>query len=63
MTKTTSGRIALIILAAVPVISLELFYTVMRPGDGSASCTEFYAGMEYPPVPALEWCNAGSYFS
>jgi hypothetical protein len=43
------------------VISIALI--VMRPGDQSQSCLEFYAGMVNPPAEALAWCEAGDYFS
>lgn len=40
--NSTRGRIALVVTAVVLVITLGLTYAVTRPGDASASCTEFY---------------------
>jgi pimeloyl-ACP methyl ester carboxylesterase len=57
-------RILLFIILAVTLIAvLGIALIANRPGDTSASCMEFYAGMENPPAEALAWCQAGEYFS
>jgi pimeloyl-ACP methyl ester carboxylesterase len=51
------------ILACCLIAILGIILMANRPGDASASCQEFYAGMEDPPDAALDWCKAGDYFS
>ena len=53
----------LIILAGALIAILGIAWIATRPGDESQSCREFYSGMENPPAAALEWCQAGGYFS
>lgn len=52
-----------IILAVILIATLGIALIANRPGDRSASCLEFYAGMENPPAEALAWCQAGAFFS
>jgi pimeloyl-ACP methyl ester carboxylesterase len=61
--KSTTVRIALVIGAVVLLVGLGLALLATRPGDDSASCTKYYTEMENPPAAALEWCQAGAYFS
>jgi hypothetical protein len=55
--------ILLIILAVALITALGIALIANRPGDISASCMEFYAGMDNPPAEALAWCQAGEYFA
>lgn len=48
---------------AVVIAALAIAFVAMRTGDQSQSCQEYYAEMENPPAAALEWCQAGEYFS
>ncbi|MGD2155608.1 MAG: alpha/beta fold hydrolase [Anaerolineales bacterium] len=52
-----------IILAVTLIAALGIALIINRPGDISASCKEFYAGMDNPPAEALAWCQAGEYIS
>jgi pimeloyl-ACP methyl ester carboxylesterase len=61
--KTALMTITLIILAGLLIAALAFSLIANRPGDASPSCREFYRGMENPPAAALEWCQAGGYFS
>lgn len=62
--KETKARRTFTIIAAIGLpIALGMIYAVTRPGDGSASCGAFYAGMANPPAPARDWCSSGSYFT
>jgi hypothetical protein len=63
MLKSTTVRIALVIAVVLLLIGLGLALQAKPPGDDSASCAEYYAEMENPPAAALEWCEAGEYFS
>lgn len=53
--------LALVTLVLILIVGLA--FVAMRPGDQSQSCMEFYAGMDNPPTEALDWCQAGEYFS
>jgi pimeloyl-ACP methyl ester carboxylesterase len=55
--------VTIILLAGLLITALGIVVIANRPGDASASCQEFYAGMEDPPDAALDWCEAGDYFS
>lgn len=55
--------ITIILLAGLVITALGFAVIASRPGDRSASCQEFYAAMEDPPAEALDWCQAGDYFS
>jgi pimeloyl-ACP methyl ester carboxylesterase len=61
--RTTTKRATLIVLAGFLAAILGIVLIANRRGDASQSCQEFYAGMENPPAAALEWCEAGEYFS
>jgi pimeloyl-ACP methyl ester carboxylesterase len=61
--KTTMKKITKIFLAVLLVTSLGVVLIANRPGDTSQSCHEYYGEMENPPAAALDWCNAGEYFS
>ena len=51
-----------IAIVLVAIVSISLI--TMRQEDQSRSCMEYYAGLDDPPpAPALEWCQAGEYFS
>ena len=56
-------RIILVLIALALILVIGIAFVAMRPGDQSQSCMEYYAGMENPPAAALEWCQAGEYFS
>lgn len=61
--KEALKTITIILLAGLLITALGIVVIANRPGDASGSCQEFYAGMEDPPVAALDWCQAGDYFS
>lgn len=56
-------RRTLVLTALALLLIVGIAFILMRPGDQSRSCTEFYAGMDEPPAEALAWCQAGEYFS
>jgi pimeloyl-ACP methyl ester carboxylesterase len=56
-------RVIPVLIALALILITGIAFVAMRPGDQSQSCMEFYAGMENPPAAALEWCQAGEYFS
>jgi pimeloyl-ACP methyl ester carboxylesterase len=55
-------RRTLVLIALALILIMGIAFIVMRPGDPSQSCMEYYAGMENPPAEALAWCQAGAYF-
>jgi len=61
--KPSRPKTALLVLAGLLIIVLGVVLVASRPGDASRSCQEYYAGRERPPSAALEWCEAGGYFS
>jgi pimeloyl-ACP methyl ester carboxylesterase len=61
--RTASKVIASIILAGSLIGFVAIVLVANRPRDASQSCQEFYAGMENAPAAAVDWCEAGDYFS
>jgi pimeloyl-ACP methyl ester carboxylesterase len=56
-------KIVLVLIALVLVLVIGIVLIVMRPGNQSQTCLDFYAGMDNPPAEALAWCEAGGYFT
>ncbi|MBN1659109.1 MAG: alpha/beta fold hydrolase [Anaerolineae bacterium] len=56
-------RRTLVLIALALLLIIAIAFIVVRPGDQSRSCMEFYAEMDNPPAAALEWCQAGEYFA
>lgn len=61
--RTHRRSILLVIVGALLVAIAGTMLIATRSGDDSLSCQEFLAGMENPPVAALDWCHTGSYFT
>lgn len=56
-------RMILALIAFALILFIGFAFVVLRPGDQSKSCMEYYAGMNNPPAQALAWCQSGEYFS
>lgn len=63
MLKSATFRIVLVSVAVLLMVGISTILLAVLSGDDSASCVEYYAGMENPPIEAQDWCNAGKYFS
>jgi pimeloyl-ACP methyl ester carboxylesterase len=56
-------RVILVLITFGLILIIGIAFLALRPGNQSQSCLEYYAGMDNPPAEALEWCEAGQYFS
>ena len=61
ITKQSQGL--LLVVAVLLLACIMLFARAHRAQDGSETCQEYYAAMKNPPIEALSWCQAGSYFT